>query len=253
MLNRKIIPIFLVITTILSLSWVVKSIADQEKEIGKVTFLIGTAGDVQIQHKESDTWQNAKLFCSVFNADKIKTASESRCEVTLEDKSVIRIGENTLFSFIETSIDRYKKNVKSELKKGKIWLNINNLPNNDEDFRIKTPTAVCAVRGTIYRIDSDSSTKCLVYDGKVEVGPVQNWDQTLQQQPKSLKPVEIPGPYQVPPPFEVSLEDWVEIVKGFQIIVRPDGKYAKSKFDQQSDNALDWVKWNKERDLQTKK
>jgi len=253
MLNWKIFQIFLVITAILIISTnSVNIAAGGEKEIGKVTFLIGAAGDVQIQHKKSNTWQNTKLFCSVFNEDKIKTAPESRCEVTLADKSIIRIGENTDFCFLDATIDAYKKNIKSELKKGKIWLNINNLQDSNEDFRIKTPTAVCAVRGTIYRVDTDSSTKCLVYDGKVEVGPVQNWGQTRQQQTKSLKPVEVPGPFEVPPPFEVSLEDWVEIVKGFQIIVRPDGKYAKSKFDEQSDNALNWVKWNKDRDSQTK-
>ncbi len=253
MLNRKIFHLFLVITTLLTLETnMVKILAGEGKEIGKVTFLIGAAGDVQIQHKKSDNWQNVKLYSSILNEDKIKTASESRCEVTLEDKSIIRIGENTVFCFLEASIDEYKKNVKSELQKGKIWLNINKLKNNNDDFQIKTPTAVCAVRGTIYRIDTDSLTKSLVYDGKVNVGPVQNWGQTLQQKTNSLQPVEVPGPYEVPPPYEVSLEDWVEIVKGFQIIVRPDGKYAKSRFDPQSDDALNWVKWNKERDSQTK-
>lgn len=250
MLKRRTIIIFLlIITSITLIHKVGTSGTGSEKRIGKVTFLLGKDKDVQIQHKNLAVWQNIKLNSSIYSQDKIKTAGESRCEVTLEDKSIIRIGENTIFSFVESSIDDYKKSVRSELKQGRVWLNINNAQKANDEFQIKTPTAVCAVRGTIYRIDCDSATTCLVYDGKVEVGPLQNWGIQTPEPSNSLQPVQVPGPFEIPPPYEVSLDTWVQIVKGFQIVVRPDGKYAKSMFDEKKDTAQDWVAWNKARDI----
>ncbi|NIA29810.1 MAG: hypothetical protein GWP06_07880, partial [Actinobacteria bacterium] len=86
-----------------------------------------------------------------------------------------------------------------------------------------------------------------------DVGPTSFWGQSPTGKSKSLKPVEVPGPYEIPPPYEISLEEWVRIVKGFQIVVRPDGKFAKSRFDKAQDAKLDWVRWNKQRDLALKR
>ncbi|MBN1996510.1 FecR domain-containing protein [candidate division KSB1 bacterium] len=212
--------------------------------IGTLSFMIGTTGQVQILRQDNSEWMDAELYTSIFEKDKIRTGQEARCEIKLTDGGVIRIGEETEYEFIQAT----DKGKKSQVNGGRIWANLSKRKRKSE-FEIKTPTAVCAVRGTIYRIDADSTTRCLVYDGAVDVGPTSFWEQTSEiQKPKSLKPVEIPGPYEIPPPYEVSLEDWIRIVKGYQVIVRADGKYAKSRFDKEQDASIDWVKWNLERD-----
>ena len=45
----------------------------------------------------------------------------------------------------------------------------------------------------------------------------------------------------------------VSLVEGMQINVRKDGKYSMFKFDQDEDDGLDFVKWNKELDAQNGK
>ena len=226
--------------------------AGQAKRIGEITFILGRAGEVQLKHQGNAPWQNARLRMDVRSADVIRTQAESRCEVKLDDGSVVRIGEKSEFEFSQAAVSKASKKVSAQLKRGKVWSNITRLRSKKEGFQIKTPTAVCAVRGTIYRIDADSTTKCLVYDGEVDVGPTSFWNvpSQRQRQSKSLKPVEVPGPHEIPPPFEVTLEEWVRIVRGYQIIVRPDGKYAKSRFDEAEDAKLDWVHWNKQRDAE---
>ncbi len=220
----------------------------EPENIGEITFIIGQGKDVQIQH-HSDEWNDAEMGQKVYESDKIRTAKESRCEVTLTDNSLVRIGEESEFVFTSVAIQENSSKSKSELLKGKIWLNINPITNKKSGFQVKTPTAVCAVRGTIFRIDSDQSTTCSVYQGAVDVGPNSYWNPVANvPQTHSLKPVEVPGPYEIPPPFEVTLEEWVRIVQGFQVTVRADGKFAKSKIDEEVDEALDWVKWNQERD-----
>jgi hypothetical protein len=62
-------------------------------------------------------------------------------------------------------------------------------------------------------------------------------------------PRQVQAPTQVAGPRQVSMQQWFEIVKAQQqIVVRPDGSYARSDFNLQEDEKLDWVQWNKKRD-----
>ncbi|HQG45285.1 MAG TPA: hypothetical protein PLG50_06480, partial [bacterium] len=74
----------------------------------------------------------------------------------------------------------------------------------------------------------------------------------MPRQQQSGPPQEVSGPKQIPGPFEVSLEQWQQIVRGQQIVVRKDGKFAKSPIDEKSDAADDWVKWNKQLDAKAR-
>lgn len=215
--------------------------------IGKINFILGKTGDVKLKHEKNKSWLNARLGMKVANRDRLVTRKEARCEVLMTDGTVVRIGENSEFQFTTSTSTKGKRKVESELKKGKFWANVHLLRGKNTDWRVKAPTAVCAVRGTIYRVDADTSTRVMVYDGEVEVGPRTESAQKESAKPKSLQPYEVPGPTEIPPPYEVSLEEWVKIVAGFQIEVRPDGKYAKSRIAA-SDENLDWVQWNRKRD-----
>ena len=65
------------------------------------------------------------------------------------------------------------------------------------------------------------------------------------------KPHEIQGPYEIPGPREVTLEEWVYIVKNMQkIIIGGNGqvKYVGSFNLKDKDERTDWIKWNLERD-----
>ncbi|OQX95595.1 hypothetical protein B6I21_04580 [candidate division KSB1 bacterium 4572_119] len=234
---------------IISLIFMIGFVRSDKKSIGKVNFVLGGRGDIKVNHQGQRTWSNARLFSPVYNGDRFRTLSESRCEIRLAKKGTIRIGENADFTFKHDPITG-KGN--STLKKGRFWASIKGLFKQNR-FQIRTPTAVCSIRGTIYRIDADSSTKVLVYDGAVDVGPAwmgeDDSTKNTRQTPRFQKPVEVQGPTVVPGPFEVTLDQWVRIVAGYQIEVRADGKYNKTKIDKNTDQEDDWVKWNKQRDV----
>ncbi len=235
---------------LLSLVFLTTCVAESygAKKIGAFSFLLGGNQDIQVKAKGAANWSAVKLGHAVNDGDLVQTKKESRCEIKLLDASVIRIGEDTQFEFTEANISAEKRKVKAELKSGQVYVNLTTKTSSKSSFQIKAPTAVCAVRGTIYRVDGDTTTQCTVYDGTVDVGPAKLWGQPVKREGKSLQPYQVPGPTQVPGPYEVSLEQWVQIVKGFQIKIRQDGKFDKSQFDQAKDAALDWVKWNKELD-----
>ncbi|MEE4311268.1 MAG: FecR family protein [candidate division KSB1 bacterium] len=223
--------------------------ADTMTSVGTVSFMIGNPSDVTIMRSGGKSWFPARLNSPVHDGDNIKTGKEARCEIKLKKSGVVRIDEKTVFK-LKMSASGISE--KSFLSLGKIWMNIKSLFGSDKRIAIQTPTAVCSVRGTIFRVDADSSTRVAVYDGSVDVGPENaSMSQPVapqQRAPRSLKPVEIEGPHEIPPPFEVTLDQWVQIVAGYQIEVRSDGKYAKSKINKRSDAQSDWIRWNQERD-----
>ncbi len=217
--------------------------------IGRINFMLGGAGDVAIRHLNDTRWIAARFKMDIFKGDQLRTVAESRCEVKLSDGSIIRIGENSVFDFGESNLSKYSRQVDASLKKGKIWANVTKSFAAANKFEVKSPTAVCAIRGTIYRMDTDSTTRVGVYEGKVDIGPTTDLRQQLQQNFRPGAPQQIPGPTQIPGPFQVSLEQWVQLVQGYQLEVRANGRYAKTQIDSVKESRSDWVQWNKERDL----
>ncbi len=244
-LFQKIVAISLLF--FVTMMWYVVP-AEAGEQIGQISFILGGSNDIQVQHSGHSTWEAAKLKMPIFDGDLLMSKTESRCEVKLTDGSVVRIGENTKFHFTKVNISKKQREAKAEVTAGHVWVNLPPDKSQKNSFQIKAPTAVCAVRGTIYRVDADSTTKCVVYDGAVSVGPVSFWGKDMPRTPPIVKPQPVPGPQQIPGPYEVSLEQWQQIVKGYQIVVRRDGKFAKEKTDETKDSQSDWVRWNKEMD-----
>jgi len=224
------------------------SFTPKKPVVGKISFPLG---NVLLLPKGKTRYQKAYLNMPVHNGDKIETKKTARCEITFKDKSVVRIDEQTIYTIEKAEIGVEKKEVSSFLFFGKLWANVKKLIAGKDSWKLKSPSAVVAVRGTVYRMNAgqDSSSQVLVYEGNVAVSPA---SQGAGQQGKAKSPgtpVQVQGPQQVQGPKEVSKEQWLEIVKAQQqIVIKPDGSYAKSDFSMEDDAKLDWVKWNMERD-----
>jgi hypothetical protein len=213
------------------------------QKVGKVSFFIGKP---MIKKKSTKKLKAVRLNFSVYEGDRIQTAKAERLEIKLKDGSLIRIAEQSDVAILCPSM----KVISSDVKKGRIWANIKKLGTRNYDFEVTTGTATAAIRGTVFRMDQsakDSVTSVLVYDGKVDVGPGKKLQKTMKA-PAPGERREIAGPTEVAGPYEVSLMEWVTIVKGMQINIKQDGKYHKFRFNQEKDNEDPWVKFNKERD-----
>ena len=235
-----------------------------QKEFGKISLPLGR---VQVQKGGIGEFKRAMPRMSIQEKDVIKTLAKSRCEITLAGGGKLRIGENSELEITEANVKPMEKNFGATLKKGDAWVAAKAAFGEKKNVAVRTPTAVAAIRGTTYRAKAgNDESSVLVYDGKVDVNAASNVSEARDQQRRQgfqpqggaprfkLGPVtEIQAPTQVAGPYEVSLEDWVSLVEGMQINVRKDGKYSMFKFDQDEDDGLDFVKWNKELDAQNGK
>jgi len=239
-LSRLLVIIIVALLTV--------SFSPEQPSVGKITFPLG---NVLVLSQGETRFRKATFNMPVINGDKVETKKESRCEITYTDGSVVRIDEQSIYTIEKATIDDEKKEVESSLSIGKLWANLKKLIRGKDSWRLRSPAAVVAVRGTVYRMNAgaDSSTQVLVYDGEVDVRP---WGGGAGQSGMGVAPGpprQVQAPTQVAGPTQVSLQQWIEIVKAQQqIVVRPDGSFARSDFNLREDEKLDWVQWNKKRD-----
>jgi hypothetical protein len=193
-------------------------------------------GTVQVMKKGAADWKNARPGMPLEVGDQVYTQAESFAEIRYSIGTVLRMGEKTKITLESSS----EKTVKSKSAIGTVWINMRKLVTAGKEFEVSTPTAVAAIRGTVYTMSTaaDSASDVSVYDGKVAVGPSDELKKKLEQEKKKAvkteQPVEVSGPEEIPGPYEVSLDQWRTIVAGQKITVRSDGKFAQEKFDAKS-------------------
>ncbi|MBU4186422.1 MAG: FecR family protein [Proteobacteria bacterium] len=216
------------------------SFADAGRQAeGTIAFMIG---DVFVS-PTGKVWVDADFDMKVYKGDWIKTGAESRCEITLEDGSILRMEENSLQCFEKVKTTSGSRKSSILLSAGKIWLNAGKIVSKNDSFQVRTDKAVCAIRGTQFRVDTGSNhTRISVYSGEVTT-----WSALFDR--AEYKDAAISKPYPVAGPDPVSMEKWVEIVKAFQqITIDAKGRYKKQDLDTKSLSEDTWVIWNMTRD-----
>ena len=232
---------------------IVSFMPSNNEPVGKITFPLNR---VFVIPKGTSELKMVHFNMDVFAGDKIETKRESRCEITLRNGDVTRIDENSIYTLEKIEVTEETVKATSFLSIGKLWATIRKVFSEDDYVKVKSPSAVIAVRGTIYRLDvePDSTTKLRVYEGEVEVSPqTPSMGALTPTPPQQVKlvgpPTDVPGPTDVAGPSDVSEEEWIEIIKAQQqLIINPDGSMQKSDFDLVEDGQSDWVQWNKKRD-----
>ncbi len=233
MILNMVIPLFLF-----------TALTAADKPIAMVSYLLGEA-----HLQKQNQWEKISLNTKILSGDKVRTSESSAIEIKyLNSPLVVRLGEKS-----EAVISPLQgQDTKNQLLAGKIWVNLKKIGQSPDQFSVASPLAVAAIRGTIFRMNFDSSqtTAVLCYDGKVDVGPEQRLKDKIEQnkKPSAWGFNTEGGPGEVSGPREVSLEEWVQIVKGMQINVKSNGEFQTFQFDQKKDAQEEWVSFNEQRD-----
>jgi len=113
-----------------------------------------------------NTWKTLASDMSISTGSSITTGEDSKAVLEFKDGHKIEVGENSIFS-----VNQVSEEVNDlELWLGELSAKIKKLPPS-EKFFIKTPVAVCAVRGTKFSVfvDEDKKTDVFVDEGIVGV------------------------------------------------------------------------------------
>ena len=219
--------------------------------VARITRLEGT---VSIMRSGSAEWRAAKPSMPLEVGDQVYTREESFAEIRYSIGTVMRMDEKTKITIAASS----EKSIQTRNGLGDVWVNMKKLLTKGKEFEVTTPTAVAAIRGTVFQMasEADSTASVSVYNGKVAVGPSDELKKKIEQAKTGThaeQPVEVPGPEEIPGPFEVPLEQWRDIVAGQKISIRTDGKFAQEKFDMKAAAEEKFAKKNLEMDKELMK
>ena len=140
-------------------------------------------GHVVVLNGETGEAYFAAAGDAVFQQDALFTLEESRCRIKFITEDVVTMGENTRIDIDELVDDRElqkKKSTISMLKGKAMFYVIPLFRYKDVSTTVKTPTAVCGVRGTKFGVEvtfldlaqaspSDAETIVYGFEGEVEV------------------------------------------------------------------------------------
>ncbi|MFH1353471.1 MAG: FecR family protein [bacterium] len=137
----------------------------QDDCIAMVNRIFGSASALKEGASQWITVKKDDVFAS---GDIIKTGEDATCELYLIDGTIFEIGNRSTLKIQDLSGD------KKHLKRAILDLEIGELLSTIEkglDYSVRTPQAVCAVRGTefVVKTSKDKLTTAAVFSGKVGV------------------------------------------------------------------------------------
>ncbi len=126
-------------------------------------------GDVKVKPEGSEYYYKAVKDMPLSSKDTIKTGTESGATISFDDKGILRVESNT-----EARVDSIDKgNSLVNLLRGSIVSKITHLLGGKFKWKVRTPAAVCAVRGTEFAVEhnafSNDSSFAVFDEGKIEV------------------------------------------------------------------------------------
>ncbi len=136
--------------------------------------IVSLTGDVDIQRAKSSVTEKARIGVLMQLGDQISTADDSSVAIQFADKSILSLYENSTIHFDHLSAHGVTGMVDSRLNllKGRIDTKVTPAVGPGSRFEIETPSAISAVRGTVYRalvMEDGDVSNIEVLRGKVAV------------------------------------------------------------------------------------
>jgi hypothetical protein len=207
-----------------------------------VTYLEGKVG-YSIQN--NDEWMDLRVNTILHPGTILKTGSNARVELVVNNTDVMRLSANTELVIEELAEKPEVPKAKFKFSMGKIWTKVKSYIERSGAFELGFPTAIAAVQGTIYQAElNPDSTACIkVYRGAVKVSEVKTGSNKSPVPKGQLAP-----PGQVSGPRQVSMNEWVKIVRKMQSITFGPGETPSEPEDFTERWTGDWEKFNRSRD-----
>ena len=130
--------------------------------------IAGIVGTVLVKVSPSEEWTNALVDQVVKEKDAVKTGDNGQALLEFSDKSSIALKPKTEITVDELVWTETAKKAGLNMGAGEMRAVIQKM-NTPSYFKVKTPTAICGARGTVfYVLVTEASTRVFVTDGAVD-------------------------------------------------------------------------------------
>lgn len=119
-------------------------------------------GDVTLKRDRSSKYEELKLNTALQPGDSIKTGPGSKASLVTKDGAEVRVNQNSVFDIPAKKRSRGLFN----LAVGQVWSRMLHMKAR---LSVRTPSAVCAIRGTEADIEQADLMTVKVYEGHVDL------------------------------------------------------------------------------------
>jgi hypothetical protein len=140
------------------------------QQLVRLGCLFEVSGKVELREAGKTAWQPAPKGQPVAQGDTIKTAAGAWCEVLLKEGSFVKIDENSEVTAEKLAVEAGKREFSFSFLRGKALWMVKKLGKKTASvFAVRTPAAVCAVRGTDFSmlVEPSGETKLGLFEGEV--------------------------------------------------------------------------------------
>ena len=165
-------PVLLIFVNAMILIVVFALLAQSLFIVQRVAQAGAMSGTVEVQRGGQGNFKPLSSGQIVAVGDVVRTGKNSGAEFTWADKTRWKLAPNTQLAVAKASLNSTKKTEISQfrLDAGKVFVRIVKSLTPDSKFEVETPTAVAAVRGTVFSVEvKDGKTNVETFAGHVRV------------------------------------------------------------------------------------
>lgn len=129
-------------------------------------------GQVSLRRAGSQDWAQVAKGVALQEGDALRTGAATWCELLFKDGSYIKLEADSETAVEQLKADAGERAFSFSFLKGKaLWMAAKLKWKARSAFTVRTPSAVCAVRGTDFTVivSTDGSTSVGLFEGKVAV------------------------------------------------------------------------------------
>lgn len=142
------------------------NLAKQKAQV--VAVVIFKTGNAQYARAKKKSWHAVFVKLGLYVEDQIKTAAYASVHLQLSNRAVLRIQPES--HIIVNKVERDGDNTIFTMDQGRIFAYVQGLKKGNSGLQIRTPSAVAAVRGTVFDLSADDKSSGLAcHEGQVDV------------------------------------------------------------------------------------
>lgn len=167
--------------------------------------VIFKSGKAQFARAQENTWKEIFIKLGLYSEDQIKTGPSSTVHLQLSNQAVLRLQPDSFI--IVNKSDKSGKDAIFTLQEGRLHAQVDGLRKTGGQLSVRTPSAVAAVRGTIFELNTSSKeTGLACHEGQVDVSAQkvtvkvpQGMGTFVEKGKAPVKPFKLPLPPQISP------------------------------------------------------
>ncbi len=164
------------------------------------------SGKAQYTRAQENSWKEVFVKLGLYSEDQVKTGPASSVHLQLSNQTILRLQPQSFV--IVNKVDKNSRDAVFTLQEGNLHASVENMRKSGGRFLVRTPSAVAAVRGTVFELQASAQSSGLAcHEGHVDVSAQKVTVEVPAGMGTFVEKGKAPmKPFRLPPPPEIRAE-----------------------------------------------